>query len=287
MKEINVCPVCHQTKFKDYLEVEDHFGTKESFQLKQCTSCETLSTNPQPNVEEIIPYYKSNNYISHGDSVNPVFDLAYKTVQRQNLQYKKKLIEKYTLGKNLLDYGCGAGSFPHFMQSKGWQVTGIEPDDSAKNQALSKGIYVIELSNLKREFDCISLFHVLEHVHDLDTTLNKLISHLSKNGVLVLALPNYQSYDAKHYLNHWAGYDVPRHLYHFNQKSMFSLAKRFGLNIVSTHPLKFDSYYVSLLSEKYKNGKSNLFNAFRIGYKSNSKAKRTKEYSSLIYILSK
>lgn len=287
MEQIIACPICNNQDLQKYLNVKDHFGTKEEFELLRCSRCQTLATNPQPDEKEIIKYYKSSSYISHGDSVNPVFDLAYRTIQLQNLKYKKKLIQKYTLGKSLLDYGCGAGSFLEYMQKQGWNTTGIEPDPTARNIAQNKGIKTLSLEDVNSQFDCITLFHVLEHVHQLQSTLSKLVEQLSANGVLILALPNYMSEDAQYYQSHWAGYDVPRHLYHFNQKSIFTLAKEFGLNIVSTHPMHFDSYYVSLLSEKYKSGKSNLFNAFKLGLRSNRLAKKNKEYSSIIYILSK
>lgn len=287
MQEIQSCPVCSKESFKEYLKVHDHFGSKEEFTLVKCSSCQTLSTIPQPDEKEIITYYKSNSYVSHGDSINPIFDFVYRTIQNRNLKYKRKLIERYTLGKNLLDYGCGSGTFLEYMNKQGWETKGIEPDKNARQIAEEKGVKLTGLDQLNSEYDCITLFHVLEHVHRLKETLQTLIEHLSKNGVLILALPNYNSRDAQHYQQFWAGYDVPRHLYHFNQKSIFSLAKEFGLNIVSTHPLYFDSYYVSLLSEKYKNGKGNLIGAIKTGYLSNHSAKKTKEHSSLIYVLSK
>lgn len=287
MQEVLVCPICNNDKLKETLRVQDHFASQENFKLYKCSPCELLLTSPVPDENQIVTYYKSNSYVSHGDSVNPLFDSTYKFIQGRNLKYKRKIIEKYTLGKNILDYGCGAGSFLQYMTRYGWTGFGIEPDTSAKQIAINKGINITDLQNLNTKYDCISLFHVLEHVHQLESTLQKLIEHLDRNGIIVLALPNFKSADATNYQEFWAGYDVPRHLYHFSQKSIFNLSKKIGLNIVSTHPLYFDSYYVSLLSEKYKTGKSNLLKAMYQGYKSNSKATKTKEYSSLIYILSK
>ncbi|HEY9117170.1 MAG TPA: class I SAM-dependent methyltransferase, partial [Roseivirga sp.] len=255
--------------------------------LSSCSQCNTLITTPIPDEKNIITYYKSNSYVSHGDKVNPIFDKVYKQVQSRNLNYKQRIIEKYTLSKTLLDYGCGAGTFLSHMVRNGWSGVGVEPDSNARQIALSKKIQVLPLYEIKDSFDCITLFHVLEHVHQLRTTLQALIEKLNKSGVLILALPNFKSYDAHYYKEYWAGYDVPRHLYHFSQKSIFTLAKSFGLNIVATHPMKFDSYYVSLLSEKYKHGKSRLPPAIKTGYISNQRAKSSKEYSSLIYILSR
>lgn len=287
MKEIQNCPICGNINLKNKLKVADHFGSKEAFDLLSCEKCQTLLTSPVPDENEIITYYKSNSYVSHGESVNPIFDKTYKYIQSRNLKYKQRLIEKYTLGKRLLDYGCGAGSFLAHMNEKGWSTIGVEPDDKARQLAINKGLNITDLNSINSTFDIITLFHVLEHVHSLNDTLEKIISLLDKNGVLMLALPNHQSLDATHYQEYWAGYDVPRHLYHFSQKSIFTLSKKFGLNIVATHPLYFDSYYVSLLSEKYMDSGNQILKAIKMGYRSNRKATKTKEYSSLIYVISK
>ncbi len=291
LETIAKCPVCQNTPLKPLRDVKDHFGTKETFTLNLCDQCETLTTTPRPTESDIVKYYKSNSYVSHGDSGGFAIDLIYKTVQHINFRHKHTILSKYTLDKNHLDYGCGTGSFLSYLQHKRWTVTGIEPDNNARSIAqdtykLPK-VYSSLSGVTETEFSSISLFHVLEHVHSLKETLDHLSTLLSKNGVLILALPNYKSFDAQHYQEYWAGYDVPRHLHHFSQKSIHQLAKSFGLNIVATHPMKFDSYYVSLLSEQYKRGRKHYLNAFRKGYRSNRQALKTHEYSSLIYVLSK
>lgn len=289
---IITCPVCTSADLQSHSTVVDHFGNKESFSLKRCGKCSTLLTTPRPLEKEILSYYKSGSYSSHGDSKGYLFDKIYGTLQKINFQRKHRILEKYTLDKRHLDYGCGTGSFLKYLHNRKWTVTGIEPDQQARsiaqktNEAFEIHQSLHELPE-NQQYTSISLFHVLEHVHQLKETLNKLISILDKNGVLVLALPNYKSLDAQHYGEEWAGLDVPRHLYHFSQKSVHQLAKSFGLNIVATHPMTFDSYYVSLLSEQYKHGSKNYLKAFLNGYKSNAAAKRSNEYSSLIYILSK
>lgn len=198
------------------------------------------------------------------------------------------MLERFAFQGKVLDYGCGTGHFLSYASQHGWNVRGVEPDDTAQQQIENNlAQYVApSLHQLEdRDFDVITLFHVLEHVHNLEETLADLISRLNRNGVLFLALPNYKSLDAKKYHTHWAGYDVPRHLYHFDQKSIFQLSKKCGLNIVSTIPMKFDSYYVSMLSEKYLGNTSPFLRGMINGYRSNREAKRTREYSSLIYVL--
>lgn len=289
---IITCPVCSSPDLHPYSSVVDHFGNKESFTLKRCAKCDTLATTPRPQENEIINYYKSGSYSSHGDSKGYLFDKIYKAIQKINFHRKHNILEKYTLDKRHLDYGCGTGSFINYLHNRQWNVTGIEPDQRARSLAneannafeVHKSIHDLQADE---RYTSISLFHVLEHVHELKEAMDKLISILDRDGILILALPNYKSLDSQHYAEHWAGLDVPRHLYHFSQKSVHQLAKSFGLNIVATHPMTFDSYYVSLLSEQYKNGSRNYIQAFLNGYKSNAAAKKTNEYSSLIYILSK
>ncbi len=285
------CPVCQSTAIKPLRDVNDLFGNKEVFTLNLCDQCETLITSPRPNEKNIVTYYKSNSYVSHGDSGGSILDLIYKGVQRINFRHKHSILSRYTLNKKHLDYGCGTGSFLSYLKDKGWRVSGVEPDSNARSIAQNRYNLPNVYDSLNRvtetAFSSISLFHVLEHVHRLEVTLEQLTGLLSKNGVLILALPNYKSFDAQYYQEYWAGYDVPRHLYHFSQKSIHHLAKSFGLNIVATHPMKFDSYYVSLLSEEYKRGTKHYLKAFEQGYRSNREALKTNEYSSLIYVLSK
>lgn len=288
-ESINECLLCHNPGLTQEQKVTDHFGSKELFNIILCKQCQTGYTSPRPNQESIITYYKSNSYASHGDSIGTILDKVYSIIQSINFKSKKRILDKYTLSQNHLDFGCGTGAFLGYLRKHHWNVTGIEPDTDARTN-VNKNITVhSNLDELQEgeQYSSISLFHVLEHVHELEKTLNTLIHRLDKNGVIILALPNYKSFDAQHYDSLWAGYDVPRHLYHFSQKSIHQLAKTFGLNIVATHPLKFDSYYVSLLSEEYKNGRKKYFSALLNGFRSNRKAKTSGEYSSLIYILSK
>ena len=284
MNEILNCPICN-TNLKEGHLVKDHFGSEDRFQLKTCPKCQTLTTSPQPNETEIGRYYKSDNYISHGDSKGSLFDSLYSTIQRRNHNYKIKLIRKYSLGHDLLDFGAGAGSFAKYTQGKTFNVTAVEPDDKARSRIDNTLETHSSLHTVKQSFDIITAYHVLEHVHQLHDTLEKFKSLLNRNGTIHIALPNYQSYDAQYYESFWAGYDVPRHLYHFSQKGVHRLVSDLGLNLVGTHPLKFDCYYVSLLSEQYKSSNFAPAKALLKGFISNKKAAQSGEYSSLIYVI--
>ena len=274
-----------------YFSVKDHSVSSEEFELLVNEEFGFLETHPQPSLEKLPEYYKSEDYISHTDTKRNLFEKAYHIVRNISLKRKLRLINSLSLEeKNLLDFGCGTGDFLQIAQQNNWIVSGIEPNDEARKIANSKtnnSVYNTEqlLKFPKHSFDVITLWHVLEHLPNLEEHVSILKSFLKENGSLVIAVPNYKSYDAHYYKNFWAAFDVPRHLWHFNQESVSKLFLKENMKVIKTLPMKFDSYYVSLLSEKYKSGWMNIFNAFRIGFTSNIKAKRSGEYSSLIYII--
>lgn len=288
-ERLDHCPVCKHTQFDNYMICDDHSVSEESFALVRCTKCSLVFTNPRPVQEQLGKYYQSNQYISHTDKANSLINIIYKLVRSYTLRRKVQLIKKYnkSIG-SLLDYGCGTGDFLHEARNNDWQAFGYEPDSMARSLAQKKNPNSIaeSLKSVPDNLDVITAWHVIEHVSDLRETVKSLIKKLKKDGHMILALPNYKSYDAEIYKEYWAGYDVPRHLYHFNITSIEAFAKEFKLRIVDIKPMKFDSYYVSMLSEKYRSG-GNIFNAFKNGFVSNKKAKQSKQYSSLIYILKK
>ena len=271
--------------------VNDYSVSGESFAISKCTKCDFVFTNPRPKLEEIGKYYESDEYISHSNKTSGLIDLIYKLVRVWTTYQKVKLIKQYKNHGSLLDYGCGTGYFLNTVGKAGYLTTGIEPNKKAIAIAIQK--YSLDIkTNLKsletdNKFDIITCWHVLEHVHDLNETIKNLKNLLNKKGFLFVAVPNFQSYDAQYYREYWAGYDVPRHLYHFSQDTMSEIGKKHQMKIVKKIPMKFDAYYVSLKSEKYKTGKNNFINGLKVGWKSNQEAKKNKEYSSIIYILSK
>ena len=235
--------------------------------------------------------YKSEDYISHTDTKRNLLEYVYHAVRQIALKRKLKLINAFNLeDKNLLDIGCGTGDFLETALKANWIVTGIEPDDNAREIANSKiNNAVFKTEHLKKlkpnSFDVITLWHVLEHLPNLEHQISVFKSLLKPNGTLVIAVPNFKSYDAQHYKNFWAAYDVPRHFWHFSKTAIEKLFEKENIKLVKTLPMVFDAYYVSLLSEKYKSGFINPFKALWIGFRSNQKAKRSKEYSSHVYIL--
>ncbi len=290
MEHLNqsTCPACGAQSFSRYLAVKDHFLSKENFNLDLCDSCHLLFTNPRPTLDRIGDYYKSEDYVSHSSTKKGLVNKVYGWVRSYTLKKKISLLKQLTNGKNLLDIGAGTGHFLSKAKESGYTVLGLEPDQDARKVALAEnGIELKDLSllhDLNETFDVISMWHVLEHVYNLQTDLEKIVSLVNQNGVLIIAVPNYTSFDAQYYKEYWAAYDVPRHLYHFSPKSIIPLVESKGLKFELMLPMKFDSYYVSMLSEKYKGG--SILKAMRIGFLSNRKAKEGLS-SSQIYIFRK
>jgi 2-polyprenyl-3-methyl-5-hydroxy-6-metoxy-1,4-benzoquinol methylase len=289
------CPVCNSTSIHPLLTVKDESVSGEQFVIWQCEQCSLRFTQDVPDEASIGSYYKSPDYISHSNTNKGLMNKLYQRVRHFTLNLKANLVIHSTglqQGK-MLDVGCGIGAFIHVMKEKGWQVEGVEPDVDARK--LAKELYQLtikEPSSLfdfpPSSFDAITLWHVLEHVHDLHNYVAQLKLKLKQNGKLLIAVPNYQSLDAEIYRLKWAAYDVPRHLYHFTPKAIQILMEQHGLNVTGKKPMWFDSFYISLLSSKYRNGYTNWLGAGINGLRSNIKALLNKDHcSSLIYIISK
>lgn len=298
-KKIEKCPVCDSIgSFTNKFICKDFLVSQESFALVECKECKLILTNPRPTDAELGKFYNSEEYSSHQLNKKRLQDILYGIIKSFNLRRKWKLInrlyntiENPTKEKTILDVGCGMGDFLLMGKKKGWKVAGVEPNEKGKKETEKKINSEIKISTQdidNQHFSIITAWHALEHIPDLNETVKKWSELLIKNGILVLALPNHLSYDAEYYQEYWAGYDVPRHLYHFQKESVKKLLKKHKLKLITTYPLLFDAYYVSLLSEKYKNGKTNYMQSLKIGRRSNQWAKKNDgNYSSLIYIAQK
>lgn len=289
------CPVCGSSHINPLLTVQDHTVSKENFVVWQCSDCTLRFTQDVPDEASVGRYYKSAEYISHTDSDKGLVNQLYKRVRKITLRQKADLIIKSSgiLKGSLLDVGSGTGAFLHTMKEKGWQTVGLEPDADARQMAKQLyGLSLQEPSELQgfspASFDVITLWHVLEHVHELHGYMAQLKNLLRANGKLIIAVPNYRSLDAGVYGLNWAAYDVPRHLYHFSPLALDKLVQMHGMKVVAKRPMWFDAFYISMLSSKYRHGKTKLFTSFINGMRSNIKAAGNNDYcSSLIYIVQK
>jgi 2-polyprenyl-3-methyl-5-hydroxy-6-metoxy-1,4-benzoquinol methylase len=286
------CPACGGTSIYPALSAKDHTVSQEVFEIWHCDDCTLRFTQNVPAAKDIGPYYRSSDYVSHSDTQKGLINRLYHRVRNHTLDSKRKMMVEISGRQTgyLLDIGAGTGAFAATMQQAGWRVTGLEPDDIARQHAASKhGLKLLaagELYHLEpAQFDVITLWHVLEHVHDLHGYLQRFHEILKPGGKLVIAVPNYTSQDAAVYKSNWAAYDVPRHLYHFSPKAMKQLGEAKGFALQSMHPMWFDSFYVAMLSEKYRNGSGNLPGALWHGLISNMKAMGdTAKCSSVIYV---
>lgn len=270
-----------------YLKTKDFSVTQEAFDLEYDANLDMLRTTPVP--ENLARYYESEAYISHTDGKQGLLEKVYQAVKKITLSQKLALIKRHLdVSGSLLDVGAGTGDFLVHAQTKEYTVLGVEPNGKARQLAQEKGINVVEqLSQLPadQQYHCITLWHVLEHLPHLEADILALTQLLLPNGVLIVAVPNYKSWDAQHYGPYWAAYDVPRHLWHFSKQSIDKLFGSHGFEVVQTKGMFFDPFYVSLLSEKYSCGKQRFLPAVYNGLRSWFHGSRHGEHSSHIYVL--
>lgn len=289
------CPGCGSIAIEKVLTCKDYTTTNEEFDIWECKECTIRFTQNIPDQDEISRYYQSDTYISHSDTAKGFINKIYKIARGYTLNWKMNLVKQQFRNSsqkgNLLDIGAGAGSFLHKVLSSGWSVTGLEPDAGARK--ICKDKYDIQsdepekLFSLPAEiYDVVTMWHVMEHVHELHEYMDQIKRVLKRDGVALIALPNYTSWDAQHYGSNWAAYDVPRHLYHFSPVAMGKLVAQHGMKLVAMKPMWLDAFYIAMLSEGYKNGKPNLIAALGSGLRSSAHAlKNNATCSSLVYII--
>lgn len=297
MAKFNVlqCPVCGNKSFSPFLSCTDFFVSGETFQIKKCDGCGFKITEDIEDEGNIGTYYQSKKYISHSNTSKGAINAAYHLVRKVMLRKKRRLVEKTSGIKKgqLLDIGTGTGFFLNEMKNKGWEVIGTEKSSDARAFAKTEFKLSVlpteELFNLKQEqFDVITLWHVLEHIHQLNENFEAFNRLLKSTGKLIIAVPNHSSYDAMHYREFWAAWDVPRHIWHFAPKQMHTLGERHNFTLTGVHAMPFDSFYVSLLSEKYKKSKSTFINGSFHGFISwFTSIFKPGKCSSVIYVFDK
>ena len=290
METLQNCPACGSSEMTTHLQAKDYTVSKNTFNIVRCAACDLLFTNPRPEAEQASYFYQSENYISHSNTQKGFINKLYHAVRKITLKQKTNLIQGEQKGtKNLLDIGCGNGHFLHACQQDGWNTFGMELDpETARRAAALTGQNIFP--NLKAipdepQFELISLWHVLEHVYEIDAYFEFFKKRINPGGKLLLALPNSKSFDADYFKEFWAAYDVPRHIYHFNPETIQSIAKKHGFKLAKQHGQIFDSFYIALLSHEYKTGSKKLIASFFVGLWSNLIAYfKTGNYSSNIYI---
>ena len=292
LEKIESCPICKGTYFADFLSCKDHNYSYDWFCIVKCKTCGFRFTNPRPKEKTVHIYYQSADYISHTSSKKGILNTIYHVVRNYQFGKKytiiRKLIEKRK--KKILDVGSGTGEFIEYFAKNGWDVKGVETDDKARNYSINNYNCIVdksldETAKYGKKFDVITLWHVLEHVYDINEYISKLKKLLNNDGYIILGLPNCDSFDAKYYKENWYAYDLPIHVSHFTKNDIKNLVNKHGLKLISIKPLIFDAYYISMLSER-KKGRGFIFGLLN-GVISNLKSLKSGQYSSLMYIIRK
>ncbi len=289
-RQIDQCPVCGSKDLKPLLKTKDYFLTGVEFELIQCARCSFILTQPVPHPDQIFAYYNSPEYVSHEIKKTGLFHRIYAFARKRNIRYKYNIVTRFKSSGKILDVGCGTGELLKYFKDKGWNTSGIEPVEKARSFAIKEySLDVFEEKQLhlfdSQYFDVITLWHVLEHVYNLNERIEELKRILKPDGILVIAVPNIKSFDADYYGKYWAALDVPRHLVHFSRETISLLLENHSLKVVDTYPMKMDAYYVSLLSERFRKTGFPYLKAFINGFKSNRKAKASGDYSSMIFVV--
>lgn len=285
------CVICGNHTYIEKFICQDYTVSNEMFGVFACNACGFQVTSPRPEESEMGKYYQSENYVSHSNKSYGLMSFLYRNARKYALNQKHDLLKPYLQGNKILDIGCGTGAFLAFMNAKGYDGVGVEPDATARKNALE--IFGI-LANgedylntaTEQSFDLITMWHVLEHVYHLEDRLKQLHKLIKDDGLICIAVPNPDSTDAQYYNEKWAAYDVPRHLYHFRPKDITALFEKYGFDMIGMHPMKLDAYYVSMLSEKYAGTSFSFLKGFFRGWQANQKAKNG-FYSSQIYFFEK
>lgn len=292
MIHIKKCPICHNSEFSFVFSATDFLISGQSFDVVECHGCGVRMTEPIPDEVEMPRYYNSRDYCPHSELSSGTFEKTYSLIRKVMIARKRKFIES-DLGLKpgrLLDVGCGSGAFLNEMRQAGWEVEGVDSSGMARETGQAKYGLALYAPNEwfgldTGKYDVVTFWHALEHVHRVNEYLKTIRNRLRGAGWVIIAAPNYESYDARHYRHLWAAYDVPRHLYHFHYSSMVTLLNEHGLSVVDLRSLPFDSFYISLLTEKKANG--NLLRGMWIGFKSYLSAlSDTRASSSLVYVSS-
>ncbi|TWV08278.1 class I SAM-dependent methyltransferase [Bacteroidaceae bacterium HV4-6-C5C] len=292
---IKNCPLCNGVQIDQVMACKDYYASGEAFELCRCHGCGFLFTQNFPVEGEIGRYYATPNYISHSDTRKGLVNFVYHWVRKYMLGCKVSLVirESHKRKGSLLDIGTGTGYFPNAMQRKGWQVSAVEKNEKARDFAKKQfGLDVLPDNQLREfkagSFDVITLWHVLEHLEDLNGVWEHLHGLLKDKGILIIAVPNSSSFDARKYQEHWAAYDVPRHLWHFTPDSIQRFGVKHGFILTGRYPMPFDAFYVSMLSEKNMNHSLYFIRGMLTGalawFSSLAKKERS---SSMIYIFRK
>jgi 2-polyprenyl-3-methyl-5-hydroxy-6-metoxy-1,4-benzoquinol methylase len=293
VENLTECPACGHTTFSPYKTCVDWLVSQQTFHIVACDRCDLRFTNPRPTADQLGKYYQSDQYISHTDRSAGLIGSLYTLIRQFTIHQKVRLVNELSRNqpRTLLDIGCGTGLFLQAVQQAGWAIDGVEPDGNARQIAETRtGRTVLDdwqTLPADRQYDTITMWHVLEHIPGLRQLLGTVHDRLAPTGTFIVAVPNCAADDAIQYDAVWAAYDLPRHLYHFTPEVLEQVAAERGFTVVDRKPMPFDAFYVAMLSTQHRDGKTGYVESLLSGWRSNQRARQTGNYSSLTYILRK
>ena len=264
-----------------HLKVKDYIKSGDLFQLYKDNNSGIVWTSLDKNHNHEY-YYLSEKYIPHKEKKG-FFGFLYLFVQKIMFRYKLKNLKNHiNKNKTVLDYGSGDGRFAEYLNQLHIKTMTYDPLIKKLDEPEPHSYQTTE-----NQVDTLMMWHVLEHIPDLESSIKAIYNSIKNKGSLVIAVPNIDSFDSKHYKECWAGFDVPRHLYHFNHESLINFIEKQGFIYNYRKPLIFDSFYVSILSEKNRNNPFGIFIGLTIGLISNFFALFSTNYSSSFYVFTK
>ena len=278
-----------KNKSKLLYKVRDHLVSQESFDI-YWDEKEQFGWTDFKNTSDLSAYYQAEEYYSHQEQPKTFIQKIYSFTRGLMFHYKHNITSPFLFkGASILDIGSGTGDFLSFMNSKGYEVTGVENNPKAILISQKNDIKIHEnISKLSdNSFDLITLWHVLEHLPDPEETFKNTFNLLNKSGHLIVAVPNIYSLDKDYYCENWAGFDVPRHLWHFSTPFLINFASKYNFELIRTKPLLLDALYISFLSEKQKGSRFSFLRGMVKGVYFNLRALRSKRYSSLVFVFKK
>lgn len=290
IESLHNCPLCGETDSELAIQTVDYSTSQENFEVHKCFKCDHMFTNPRITENSVGPYYDNPNYISHTNEQKTLFGRTYQFLRGINLRRKLSYVDSVFSSKGLvLDYGCGTGQFLEALVSSGKESIGVEINKNARKAAEQFGKVFPSIDGVNDGIEVITMWHVLEHVYDVHALLLEFKKRMLKGGFLIVAVPNPESYDARHYHKYWAAWDVPIHVHHYTENSIKTLMSKHGFSLEKVIPMKMDSYYISLLSELYKSKDqkrriNHWFKGAYMGIVSNLRAQKSNT-SSKIYVL--
>lgn len=238
MIEVTRCAVCGADEAETVSYGWDRLlGLPGTFRMCRCRECGLLYLNPRPTEEEMLQYYPEE-YEPYSRAIDdePWFQ---RLNRRYGMSKRCRAVMAYEPGGRLLDVGCATGNFLYEMARRGtWETYGVEPNSKAAQyarQRLGLNVFTGTLRQARFPddyFDVVSLWNVLEHLHDPMGDLREVNRVLRHGGLLVLSLPNVESLDAWLFGQYWVGWDIPRHLHVFPRPTLKRLLAATGFALL-------------------------------------------------------